>query len=188
MRALTQGEIALLQFHNIQHTIKTKQLLFTDEDMKDLAENKASFKVFRIAEKIIEGYTNKMNEPIPRAEAISMFYSQKEFGKFYKKHIMPILREHICLVKLLVGKGQVTNEELDAAVEQFEKDAAEANKAPQPANTEDSQAGQAEAAVTEGAAGESISLKSNEVELNQAKDNGIEPEMKEEGHERTTES
>lgn len=124
MRALTEGELLLIRAHNLNHAVKTGEMLFTAEDVEALAkEDVASFKVFRAAEKIIEEHTKRMNAALPRAEAIQVFYPRDEFEKFYANWIMPILREHICLRRVLIAKGLITDAEVDEEVKKFIEEA-----------------------------------------------------------------
>jgi len=106
MRKLSIEEIQILSQNS-------KGVLFTVDELRDLAEGTVSFKVFNKAEEILDKFRKHMQMPPGREEIYRTFVSFGQFQEFLKNEFGPRVNRHIDVVNVLIKKGIITNAEIE---------------------------------------------------------------------------
>jgi hypothetical protein len=66
--------------------------------------------------------------PLSRREAAQMYLAKDDLEKFYKSFVWPTIIEHACLLMLLIEKGVVTMEEVNAKMKSLREQTSESIK------------------------------------------------------------
>lgn len=102
-----------LEAHEIQILRHPKSgVVFTPEELADLVNGTASFKVYGKAGQVLEKHRKFMMMPFSREEALNTFLTGRQFTAVHGG----LNNKVVFLTRALMEKGLVTQEDLDAAM------------------------------------------------------------------------
>ncbi len=108
---LTTADIEILRIRNQRDDA---EYIFTDTDMQLLMSGQASCKLMTAAEKTIKAHKHWLNTPPSRMELMQHFMTKQEGQNFWQTNILPHLNRVSLAVNVLIKKGLITEDEIEA--------------------------------------------------------------------------
>lgn len=106
MRALNDVEIAILKKNN-------HGTVFTEEELQLLKDNKASFKLFGAADRVLQKHRSYWMTALSRGEAMQNYVRIDSLNLFLTEKVEPPMKRLTNAMELLIEKGIITEKDIE---------------------------------------------------------------------------